>query len=126
MRRTHLVKLAALLMIAASSACASAGGVLGRTIAVTQCVMEDERLSVAVLDPKQAREWLLGVRAELKAIIATWKGDEFNGDFSREFAVAEDLLDLIDRLEVCMTTEEGVNMAHIEGVERVLANLRPI
>ena len=120
---TKSIILAAL--IASMTGCA---GQLTQTIAVTQCVIADERIGTVVTDPKLALTYLRGMVAEGKGIAEAWKTNPARGgDLSREYLFVEDVLDLVGRLMACIDGDgDGgqVSAAEIADAEWRLAEIR--
>ena len=115
-----------LYIAAALTLTSCANSTLQRTIHTSQCVLADDRLGKAVLAPAEAREYLRGVAAEAKAILGNMPEKLANGgDLSSEYALIEDLLDLVTRLEACIREGGGVTASQKDHIESQLAAIRP-
>jgi len=91
-----------------------------QAIHVTQCVVEDDRLGTAVLDPEQAMDWLdktrdeiMLVRAEMTAAVEKLRVGQADHAqlvviFDRLERLHSDLEDLVRRLQVCIDTGTSV------------------
>lgn len=98
-------------------------GALQRTVDTSRCVIADDRLGKAITDPKGALDWLKNTKDEILQILVKWKESPIPTDLSLEYALFEDLSDLVTRLMGCIDGGGEMALKELQRLQRRLAKI---